>query len=609
MITSLDFPKVKYTKPKLEDDRPVMGNIMGFDSEAYTTGEPFMFCLSDGTVLWPGDIPGMLIEEYSGVNFMIYNLKYDSGAILRGLPRDILYSLWKNGKSAHEGYRYTYIPHKLLRISQGKKTVSFWDISQFYACSLDVAAKTYLGKGKLAVRTKRFTPQYVKRFYNSIRIYCVRDAALTKELGEYLIGKLGEFGLTVTSLYSCASISFRYFCEYSKINTAWRYWNSHRDALGYACDAYQGGKFEVTTRGRFTGYEYDITSAYPFEIANLLDISTAKVVYSKVFEQEAAYGYIRCRIDNRQGVHIPCGPKLGEVRMYPAGSFHCTITKAEYEYLKAVGVGVTIHNAAWLFVNRRSYPYREVIGNLFHIKSVYKGKDSMLYHVTKIVQNSYYGKTAQCIEQPDGSIVVGAAWNPFHAAVICANTRLKVTEIQNTMGKDCLAVHTDSVITTTPIDSSKIFKGELGEFELKQDSAYGDKPRPGILIACGMYQIGSKCAYKGFEPRSIRDADDFEDSPPSYHRDTWEEMLTRNLRRSSFNYPELKVESWREAMSKNHPISKINVFTNARKKVDLNCDTKRTWLRKVKARDLLSGSEPSHHKLLWEVDPPEYWKK
>lgn len=595
MISSKDFPRCTYKKPKLVDDREPVNKLIGIDSEAYGVdaeghrrGEPFIFCTSLGDVWRPDDIPDMFFTpKYSNANFLVYNLKYDSGAFLYHLPVHHLRELRLVGKTYFMGRIYSYIPHKLLRIQEGQTQVSFWDISQFYKMSLDRAAQTYLNRSKLDIRTKTFTPKYVRRFWKYISRYCILDAELTGLLGEYLVNKLIEFGITPTTLYSCASVSFTYFCSNANVITSWKLWHEDQQALALASDAYEGGKFEVTTRGKFNNaYEYDLTSAYPYEIANLVDISQAKIIYSKKYQPDAVYGFLRVHIENPEGKHLPCGIMKNGVRVYPAGSYYLTITKEEYEYLDEIGIETVIHDAVWFFVKRKRYPYRKVIANLFDIKSLYKGKDAMLYYVSKVVMNGFYGKCVQCIEQPTGKVAIGSGWNPVYGSVITANTRIKVTRMQNLLGDHCLAVHTDSIISTRQLDQ-KLIRGGLGNFE-SVEGASGE----GVIIACGMYQIGRANAFKGFHPK---------------RGETWYSILQRHKSKKSIPYRQLHVESWVEAMAKGHEPTAINVFERSIKNVDLNCDTKRIWTREVTGRDLLSGPEKSLPKIHIEIEPPKFW--
>jgi hypothetical protein len=231
MITSADFGKITYKNPEkaLRDQRDAITKIIGFDSEAYTTGEPFMFTTSLQEVILPMQMPDVLFEEkYVEANFMLYNMKYDSGAILYHLEQKDLFELWEQGSVKAGDFRYQYIPHKRLVIQHGKQRVTFWDIAQFFKhgarrLSLDKAAQTYLDEHKLPMRTKRFTPELARKWWKAISKYGIQDAVLTGKLGSYLVKKLDEFGITPTAIYSCASISFKYFCDRSTVVTAWRW--------------------------------------------------------------------------------------------------------------------------------------------------------------------------------------------------------------------------------------------------------------------------------------------------------------------------------------------------------------------------------------------------
>lgn len=628
MISSRDFDRIIYHNPeKVKSKTKTIDKIIGLDTEAYTSGEPFMFCTSLVRTHTPDEIPHVFFTgDYIMANFMLWNMKYDSGALLYHLPLPNLLELWEIGSTKFPPYRYKYIPHKLLRIYHGKQYVSFWDIAQFFRPrypSLDQAAKKYLNKSKSDIATKRFSRKYVKRFWKAISKYCIQDASLTAQLADYFINKLLQFGINPTTLYSSASISFQYFKENApRIVTAWRYWNECRPLLKFAVDSYEGGKFEVTQRGRFCGYEYDITSAYPYEIANLIDISRATYSRTKEYQPKAVYGFLRCLIYNPDGKHIPCGIMINNVRIYPAGRFYLTITKEEYEYLLSLNITVEILDAYWLFVKYKKYPYRKPIQNLFKIKDEYKKKnDPMLVSISKIGMNGFYGKTVQALEiktkSKERKVQVGQGWNPIYGSVITANTRIKITKIQNLLQDSCLAVHTDSAMTTSPIPDNLLNSG-LGEFE------YVDSGK-GVLIACGMYQIGTTCAFKGFKPRSCiraKTRDELislctkfnldtclirQDDKSPYIPETWETILSRKKTRKKLKYRARRVESWVESMAKNHGKTSLNVFSDFDKEIDLNCDVKRIWPRIATGHRLLSSNDNSLPKIRYENNPPKYW--
>jgi hypothetical protein len=314
-----------------------------------------------------------------------------------------------------------------------------------------------------------------------------------------------------------------------------------------------------------------------------VDISLADVKESPKYQKKAIYGFLRVKVCNKEGVYLPCGIMRNKVRVYPAGEFYTTITKGEYDFLREYGVKCYILNAVWLFVAKKKYPYRKTVDCLFELKKKYKNRDAMLYEVSKRMLNSFYGKTVQVIENWKGEFVAGIGFNPMYGSIITAGARIKMARIQNMLKNNCLAVHTDSVITLCPLEE-KYVTGRIGEFDLVCSG-------PGILVACGQYEIADQAAYKGFEPIGA---------------ETWKKILKKCFNSSIIKYPVLKVESWIEAMSKGH-YDRVNLFTNETKKIDLNADTKRCWMKNIAGKDLLYNLENSLPLLIIENKPPKSW--
>ncbi len=594
MITSEFWDLINYKKPDLENKGKEIPFLLGLDTEADENGKPFLLTISDGSVFTDFEnIPYTLLKEYQNCHIAVYNLKYDSGAILYFLPHENLYELWEKTETLieHEGekIKIVYIPHKMLCIETGKgkgrKFVKIWDICQYYSMSLNKAAEIYLGKKKIDIETKKFTEDYRKENWEKIVEYCIQDSVLTSELGNFLIRKLSEFGVRTTALYSAASLSFRYYADCGKIITSWRLWQNHKKLLQIALDSYQGGKFEITARGSFTGYEYDITSAYPYEIQNLADISFARVIYSKEIPEDAYYGFIRCRIYNPEGLYIPCGLMMDFVRVYPAGEFYCTITLQEYLYMvKDLGLRIDILEGAFLILKNITFPYRKTTLKLFDLKALYKKKkDKMLTNVSKLMLNSFYGKSVQMIEDYKGIYNAGQGWNPIYGSIITANCRIKICKIQNLMQKKCLAVHTDSVITLEPIPE-EFTSGGIGNFEFVEKGK-------GCIIACGQYYIGEKEAYKGFDPLP---------------GDNWEKLLKENENKTKFPYPIIRVNSWVDRVSKGH-YTGINYFENAVKEINFNVDKKRYWRENITGAFLRYELEYGIPRIVIHNKTPEYW--
>lgn len=572
------FSLIQYNKPFFSIQDTEIEDFIGIDSESYKNGKPFLICSSDGETFDIKKSPFCFArKKYDGRDFCCYNLKYDSGSILHALPLPVLRELWIYGDVEFNGFKLFYIPHKFLSIKKGKREYRFWDILQFYNCSLDTAARRYLNKSKIEIGTKSFTPSYVKKHYAKIKEYCINDCVLLKDLAFYFKKKLNEFGVKVSRLYSSASISFDYIQEHARIITIWDLWNNNPKALEYAHNSYSGGKFEVTQRGSFHGFEYDITSAYPYEIANLIDITGARVIFRKGCSsliENAHYAFLRCKVKIENPVFVPFGVMVDNVRMYPIGYYDIYITKNEYLYIKDK-IDIEVVDGYYFLCKKISHPYRSVIHDLFFIKDEYKHKDKMLYNITKIMMNGFYGKMCQLIlDNRKGVLKAGSAWNPIYASVITANTRIRVTEMQEKFGDHCVGVHTDSIITNKPLDKKLLGEG-LGAWHFELTG-------PACVIACGMYEIGDKNAYRGYE----------------FHREfSWKKLLKKNPKSKIITYNQVRSVSWTQAQSWNK-MDKMNLFEDFQKDIHLNSDVKRVWFNETNGERLLHGLETSAPKII-----------
>lgn len=548
-ITTAD---VMYRPPHYEQSKYIKKSIkvIGIDTEALTSGKCFMISTSLGDTFLPQDFPQCLFSrKYKGANFVAYNLKYDSGAFLQHLPLKVLKELQKKGKVEYEDTKYTVIGYKCLTMRKYNYSVKFYDMLSFYNTSLEVAAQKYLGEGKDDIETKRFTKPYVKKNWERLEKYCIKDAVLVARLAELLIKKFESYGVFPKKLYSVAYVSWEYFSRNCPFVHVKKFWDNDKQVLDYAMKSYNGGKFEVTRKGAGYYYEYDVVSQYPAQISKLYDIRKAVVIKTRKFRKDTPYGFLNCDIKIPAGVHSPIAVKRNLLNIYPCGMFTKVITKNEYTYLVEQGCDVVIKDGIWLELNELSFPYKKEINKLMKFKDKYKAEGNKLdYHTIKILLNSFYGKMVQLIPQ-ENYYKAGAAWNPVYGSVITANARLQVTELQQKY-PSIVAVHTDSVLTTKPLDFKK--HASLGEFEY---SVEGD----GVILGSGIYQIGDKSRFRGFSTNTP-----LIDMIPNKGK----KLVTKKFR----------PYSWREVAHRNLATEYINRFMELERGLHINFDTKRVWL-------------------------------
>lgn len=527
---------------------------MGIDTEALSDGSLAMVCLSDRTI-WDADswLEGILSSRYRGTVFVAYNLRYDAGHFVRHLPSDALDTLRRLGKVTVNDITYKVIANKLLSISRHKQTVTIYDLKQYYEGSLETNAQKYLGEGKDDLPTKTFSATYMHDNWDIISRYCIRDADLVRRLAVRLIEQLNSWGLHVSKLYSTAWISYHWFASRSGHPSVGALWKYDRRVLDFAMQSYHGGKFEVTTKGSGYLYEYDLVSAYPATIAQLIDIRHLLVYWSKNIIPDATYAFLRCRLYIPPGLPSPIARKIGELNIFPAGWFEQIITYPEYRYIVENGGSATIIEGCWLVPQRYERPYEKDINHLVQLKQSLKGKDEMGYHTAKILMNSLYGKFVQLIEQPPNLWRAGSSWNPVYASYITAMTRIKITNLQR-LHPSVWAVHTDSIISDQPLPYGKT--DTLGSLSYETEGQ-------GILVGCGVYEIGSKTALRGV---------------PS-------NVTLRSLCENGRGKVTINVRqplSWRLAAVRHRDESEINRWLDANKDLRPNADRKRIWLEDYK---------------------------
>ena len=564
------FTKIQFRRRNTSQAVRVLPELLGIDTETYLTGKPFMCCLSNGEEIDIAQIPARFFSrEYRNQHFVAYKLKFDSGSLLSVMPAIKRKQLAKTERCTWRGYKWLYIPHKCLRISKGKNAVTFWDISQFYKTSLNTAANDYLAEKKDDIKSKLFTPENVPPQRENIKKYCTRDAYLAARLANYFVGKLAGLGIKVNNLYSPASIAYTDFRTSCGIVDMTRHIRFNREMLNYAYQAYHGGKFEVTARGKFNGFEYDGLSAYAFELSKLRDISEAQVRYFKEFIPDADYGFIKVRFEIPPHVHHPVPVKHLTLAYYPVGRIETIITKAEYEFMESAGVRLDVVDGWYLFCPNAPARYRDRIEYLYGIKEDKEHQDPIIRDCARIILSGFYGKNAQLTARPGGTYVAGPAFNPVFAAIITANWRIRVSQLQNQLKDDCLAVHTDAIISRKGLPTGFLGR-KLGDWAQKGSGN-------GVIVACGLYQLGKKNKMRGLTLN---------------RKTTWFDILANMGKNSVCELTESRVMSWLHAAHLDTP-EKTNIFDTLPKILDLNCDTKRVWLRKTNAAALLAGTEQS----------------
>lgn len=217
---------------------------------------------------------------------------------------------------------------------------------------------------------------------------------------------------------------------------------------------YFGGRIEAPMQGRFvqTLYDYDLTSAYPYAITRLPDMSGATlrpVDRLDVDERIGAY-LVRWKDDPVRPLHpFPYRARSGNV-YFPANGYGWLLSPelyaaddTEIEVIKGYvftgtegyGRGLRAGDSALAKLMTRMGEHRALA----------KREGNPAHRGLKLLMNSVYGKTLQ----KEGS---RKYFNAFLAAWITSVTRSRIYElIRSTTSGQVISVMTDGVLSTTPL--------------------------------------------------------------------------------------------------------------------------------------------------------------
>lgn len=467
--------------------------IIGMDTETYR-GYAKLICDSTGKFVYNPSLDECLsfLSRYSlrGKHIFFYNIDFDIQSILKRLPKPFLYALYRRRKVQYKEWYIKYVPKKFFSIRKGRDVYRYYDLWQFFDCSLEEASIKYLHMQKTVTKFRRDDLnehiEVWKAYRSEIIDYCTQDAILCQKLGHilqnYLIQKIK---LIPQSYISKASLSKEYFRKNSIIPSIR---NIRSDILRLAFYAYKGGRFELLKKGYFKNVElYDINSAYPYEIRNLIDITKGKWKYTRTLTPSAYYGFYLCQVNIPYQYICPLPYILpNDVLIYPFGNWRTVLTKNEIEQL-LTPKQYKIEYGYEFFPTEIVYPFRESINHLSSIKKE-ADPDSYLYDLAKIIMNALYGCFYEKIKKEDG-IHTGKLFNPIYASIITANTRIKVYQFAQQFPQNVIAFATDSVLLR---GHQKVNTGSnIGDWSLK---ACGKA----VCIQSGLYLIENQLRTRGF---------------------------------------------------------------------------------------------------------------
>ena len=623
-------PKIKWSLP-----------VLAFDTETLTNGDIFLLADSLGCYVWRPTLRQCLDFLYKRthhqkLNFF-YNLEFDIRGIIKFLYESEQKKLVTDGKvlvklpigGRHYPVNYTvrYCKDRMYVVKNEKKTVAFFDLAQFYRpLSLDRASQIFLKQRKEKIESYDFTLSTIEKRKDEIIKYCLKDCILASKLGTLIKKRYEKLDIYEKVYISPAFLTEKYFNQYcyvpktlSLIKTKWR---GESSPVEYAYNSYKGGWIEIQKRGHFNHlYRYDLNSAYPHVMRNLVDPTLGQWTFSKDWLPGSTYAFVKVQVhidplrNEPFSNNVYLSPisylfisKGTNLRYYPVGEWTTFLTKNEYlfvrDYLGVRNQGLIKLTDGWFFFADpfSPRPLRKRIDLLYQkkneLKPLIKDNPKILieYNSIKLLLNSLYGKFIQRTEVKKldltGNIYIdhartGNFFNPIWAAVITSEVRLKIIKSLAQKDYSCAAITTDGILTTKPLDLD--FGSRLGQWS---EEPGGEA----VIVLPGAYGIrgqSSENKIRGFagifRDKKVKD---------------WFDYLVRHKKDSFIEIIDRRPVSLMEALLHTEKFSRrdINRFVEFNRRYNLK-EYRRLWHGEIKnCQDLLKKSVDSSP---WEVSKLE----
>lgn len=581
-MSRLELSQLKMHAP-YRSFRRAKDGIVGLDTEGLVSGYAFLICdYPLRNYKWihsADDVLAFLTNPAYNKSFnTFWNADYDITVLLKWFGKAFCTDLVKKRSATYGGAVFTFIPKRLLSVRIGRVTNTFYDASQYFVPrSLDGASKTYLGEGKIDVGSKEFHDDVYGN--EKVLTYCMDDARKCCLLTQKLLCDLHDMGFSPTTLASPGTIMEEALVGQVHLPNITKI---PQGALEYAYESYKGGWMECFKKGHFSKlYDYDISSAYPYQVSELLSLEDGEWFFKRgpVNPESFDLGWVNGTVH----IESPTRPSpilfRGDVNYTTFGSWNTKLFEEEARFIRPNDLGSYDIKDGWYFkaAITATKPFRYEMRRLFRQKQQIQNS-----WLPKSMSVALYGKFAQ--KDEDGN--TGNLFNPIYASIITARTRLKIAKFALMQPEALCLISTDGITFDKPLPSQVLGKN-LGDLQLKYSAE-------GVIVGTNVYTI------KGKDPGG--------DWRPG--RFDWLHLLSKYPDQDKYSLKHFRYTSMAEGVEGN--FDKVGVFDEFPYTFNINYDHKRCFQPIRCGKDLMENQYESiawpldvveNRKTLWELLP------
>jgi len=396
---------------------------------------------SDGEVCSQPPYLDFLLEEKPDSIKVFYHMGYNLACVFKNIQLTEGEAKWlqENATLQIPPYFLKHRAGKFLSIKKGKyfgsPFANFSDMSQYKMTQFKEGETTEecLAKAKEASETGA-------QVYEALESLGLRPTALTSPIKAYEKVLLKQNLPTVDDMPREAA------------------YYAYRCCVGNWLEAFQLGHWDAA-------YDYDINSAYPSELAKLIDIRLGRWEKADHIVPEAKYGFCKGLVT----VTAPFSPVIyntgeGHPNLTPTGSWNTYLTKRKIEFIEKWHLGTFKVEDGWFWI-----PEKEELVLGWTIRSLHGIKEystGIKREVIKRIMSGIWGKFLQT-----GGDGFGDFFNPVYGAEVENNTSLNVAEFALANGIMPIHVAVDGLISPKPIERAKLGGGsEIGNWKLTAEA-------------------------------------------------------------------------------------------------------------------------------------------
>lgn len=494
--------------------------FIAWDGEGYTdsTGEHhyMLFGCSTGEYI-SGESLGavecfdllLTVAARRKANHVIFAGGYDLVMMIHKWPTQVVQRILRSQPTWYQGYRVEYFKGKFLRVSNGKTSITLYDVFTFFSTSFVKACREYLGDNPDFDRieqTKLRRDVFVASdLETEILPYMQQELKYLVQLCVILRKRLEDAGIQLSQWHGPGAVASAVLRQRGiKAHKA----VSPEEVTEAARYAYFGGRFEQFQIGYLSApvYQYDIRSAYPYAITRLPSLSTIQWVNrQRRKDYFNPYGLYKVSYTANPGIGLnlpgplPWRDRNGNI-YYPHDLHSGWYWGIELQAVQRHQTGTLTVLDVWEpKTDPTEFPFRWV-GEMYNERARLKKEGNPTQLALKLAMNSLYGKLAQSKGaklNPDGTWRIPTYHQLEWAGWITAASRAKLYDAMMQAGSSLIAVETDAVYCTKPLDL--VCSEKLGDWEEEKAEAI-------MYVQSGVYfkKKGGMWSLKsrGFEPRN-----------------------------------------------------------------------------------------------------------